>query len=115
QWEARYIIPHMPNFGKTSVWQRFKVLKKETITVPLGTLKTWVVEMESTLTGENIRASVTGKSWLAEGIGEVKSQFTRQISTGGETETTTITLVAVGKQPLASTNEKKPEPTEEKP
>jgi hypothetical protein len=115
KWEASYTIPQMPNFGKTRVWQRFKVLKQETITVPLGTLKTWVVEMESTLTGERIRATVKGTSWLAEGIGEVKSEFKREIITAGENEVHYINLIAVGKKPLSSTDEKKSQPKEEQP
>lgn len=106
QWEARYSLANMPNFGKTTVWQKFKVLKREKITVPIGTLDTWLVEMQSTFTGENLRASVTGKTWLAEGIGEVKSEFTRQLTTMGKTETATVSMVAIEKKPLSEVGKK---------
>lgn len=104
QWEAKYNISDMPNFGKTSVWHKFKVVKREKVTVPLGTFEAWVVEMESSFTGEFARASVHGKTWLVEGIGELKSEFTRELSTKGTTEKTTFTTVAVEQKPQNSLN-----------
>jgi hypothetical protein len=74
---------------------RMRIVGREKLTVPLGEFDAIVIEQSSTITSANARLTGTGKTWLAQGIGIVKSVLTNKGTRGTEKVNSTIEVIAI--------------------
>jgi hypothetical protein len=97
-WTAKYSFKRAQDSATVSVSSVFKIASKQKVTVPLGTYEAWVIEETGTMSDGRNKSPYEGKSWLAEGIGIVKSvQTVDQNPSAPGTSKVTLTLTAMPK------------------
>lgn len=74
---------------------RMRIVGVEKVTVPLGEFDALVIEQTSTITSANAKRSGSGKTWLAQGVGVVKSVVKHKGTRGAERVDSTIEVVAI--------------------
>jgi len=93
-WTAKYSF-QSPQMGELDVESKSQVVGKEKIKVPLGTYDAIVISETGTLKGENIRLSVTSRSYFAEGIGIVQFVSTQKGEVAGQPRKIRIKFEAI--------------------
>lgn len=95
-WKSTCTLDNPQNGQKLTLTTSTKILRKEPVTVPLGSFDALVVSESGTLTGKGIKVKTNGTSWFVDGVGMVKTvqSFTNSAGPGGP-QKFAITMTAI--------------------
>lgn len=94
EWEHSYTIQVEGN--AVEVKSKTRVVGQEKVTLPMGEFDAKVIEETGTLKSPTMNVTMTGKSWLVDGMGIVKMQGTQKGKLNGEEVSTDISMEIVG-------------------
>jgi hypothetical protein len=94
EWEQSYTIQVQDN--TVEVKSKTKIVGQEKVTLPMGEFDAKVIEETGTLKSPTMDVTMTGKSWLVDGMGIVKMQGTQKGKVNGTEVSQDLSIEIVG-------------------